>query len=155
MPYSFGENSERKLKMCHPDLVKILKAAIQVTNVDFGISDTLRSDEDQLKYFLEGKSRIDPRDKELRLKSKHLADEQGYARAADLFCFVKGSPSLMYDTEHLSYIMGVIHTVTEILYSAGEITHKIRWGGNWDMDGCIVKDQGFDDLPHIELYKVN
>lgn len=153
MGYSFGANSARKLKKCHPDLVVILEAAIQVSNVDFGISDTLRSDEDQLTYFLQGKSRIDPRDPELRKKSKHLSDEEGYARAADLFCYVKGRTDLMYDSEHLSYIVGVIHSITEVLYASGRITHKIRWGGNWDMDGCIVKDQDFDDLPHVELYK--
>ena len=31
-----------------------------------------------------------------------------------------------------------------------KITHKIRWGGDWDSDGEI-KDNNFDDLVHIEI----
>jgi len=27
---------------------------------------------------------------------------------------------------------------------------KIRWGGNWDMDGEPVTDQEFQDLVHYE-----
>ena len=59
-----------------------------------------------------------------------------------------------WDNEHLSYLAGLIHGVTEMLLVEGKITHKIRWGGNWDMDGVILIDQTFDDRPHFELIKI-
>ena len=33
----------------------------------------------------------------------------------------------------------------------GKITHKLRWGGNWNGDGLIVEGQSLVDLPHFEL----
>ena len=50
--------------------------------------------------------------------------------------------------------MGHINGVAEMLYKQGGITHKLRWGGNWDMDGEILIDQSFDDRPHVELIKI-
>ena len=38
-----------------------------------------------------------------------------------------------------------------MLWEKGLIDHVIRWGGNWDSDGVIIRDQGFDDLVHFEL----
>jgi len=41
----------------------------------------------------------------------------------------------------------------ERLYNEGKITHKLRWGGDWDSDK-VFDDQNFDDLPHFELVSV-
>jgi hypothetical protein len=38
-----------------------------------------------------------------------------------------------------------------MLYEQEKITSKLKWGANWDMDGEIITDQGFMDLPHFEL----
>ena len=51
------------------------------------------------------------------------------------------------------YLMaGVVLAISEALLETGKITHKIRWGGDWDFDQAF-EDQTFDDLPHYELYK--
>jgi hypothetical protein len=33
---------------------------------------------------------------------------------------------------------------------AKQLNVKVRWGGDWDSDGD-VKDNGFDDLVHVEI----
>ncbi|WP_232367585.1 M15 family metallopeptidase domain-containing protein [Alteromonas pelagimontana] len=47
---------------------------------------------------------------------------------------------------------GFVQCVARQLYAEGKITHLVRWGGDWDMDGQTL-DQKFNDLPHFELYK--
>jgi len=44
--------------------------------------------------------------------------------------------------------------VAEILYLQGAIRHKLKWGGNWDMDMDFY-DSNFIDLPHFELVTVH
>lgn len=49
-------------------------------------------------------------------------------------------------------MIGVFYAVSEQLYRERKITHKLRFGADWDGDHDF-QDQNFDDLPHIELYK--
>ena len=62
-----------------------------------------------------------------------------------------GRNDLAYDFNHLSLIAGVVMSTAKRLKNEGKVTHGIRWGGNWDMDGQIITDQTFNDLPHVEL----
>jgi len=140
--FSFGIRSKEKLYTCHPDLILIFETAIAISNVDFGVSEGNRSIADQYKYYRAGKSQIDG----IHKKGKHNYKP---SLAVDYYAFINGKAS--WDKEALSYIAGLLHAVTEILYAAGKITHKLRWGGNWDMDGEILTDQTFDDRPHAEL----
>jgi peptidoglycan L-alanyl-D-glutamate endopeptidase CwlK len=122
-----------------------MNVAITVCPIDFGIAEGHRSVELQNKYFKEGKSKIDG----INRKGKHNYEP---SMAADIYLFINGKAS--WDKEGLSYVMGHINAVAELLYQQGQISHKLRWGGNWDMDGEILLDQSFDDRPHIELIKV-
>lgn len=142
--FVFGKKSKEKLSTCHKDLQLIMNEAIKISNVDFGISEGYRSLEKQLQYFKEGKSKIDG----ITKKGKHNYKP---SLAVDIFPYLENEAN--WDNEHLSYLSGVIHAVSEILFAQGETTHKIRWGGNWDMDGVILLDQSFDDRPHFELVK--
>lgn len=139
-----GKSSEAKLSTCHPHLQLVARKAIEVSDVDFGISEGHRSIEKQKEYFDKGLSKIDG----ITRKGKHNYEP---SLALDIYAFVNGKAS--YDPEHLTYLAGIFTAVANILYARGEISHKIRWGGNWDMDGEILLDQSFDDRPHIELYK--
>jgi len=119
-----------------------MNKSILISNVDFGISEGERSVKKQLQYFNEGKSKIDG----IKKKGKH---NYSPSLAVDIYPYFEGGAK--WDNEHLSYLSGIIHAVSEMLFNNGEITHKIRWGGNWDMDGIILIDQSFDDRPHFEL----
>lgn len=142
--YRFGKTSSERLSTCEMDMQKIMQQAIRVSDVDFGIAEGHRSIEKQQQYYKEGKSKIDG---VTRLgKHNYLP-----SLAVDIYPFVNGQAK--WDNEHLSYLAGLIQGVAEMLYKKGEISHLIRWGGNWDMDGEILLDQSFDDRPHFELIK--
>lgn len=145
--YSFGSNSLMNLSTCHPDLQKVLSLALSRSEIDFGISEGHRSLERQLKLFREGKSKIDG----ISRKGKHNYKP---SMAADIYVYhpdVDTRKKIIYDRVHLAYIAGVIQSCAKELLEKGEITHKLRWGGNWDSDGIIGLDQSFDDFPHHEL----
>ena len=140
--YKFGNTSKSRLQTCHKDIQLIMNEAIKITNVDFGIAEGYRSIEKQQQYFKEGKSKIDGVSK----KGKH---NYSPSLAVDIYPYCENGAK--WDNEHLSYLSGIIHAVSEILFADGKISHKVRWGGNWDMDGIILIDQSFDDRPHFEL----
>ncbi len=140
--YKFGNTSKSRLQTCHKDIQLIMDEAIKITNVDFGIAEGYRSIEKQQQYFKEGKSKIDGVSK----KGKH---NYSPSLAVDIYPYFENGAK--WDNEHLSYLSGIIHAVSEILFADGKISHKVRWGGNWDMDGIILIDQSFDDRPHFEL----
>lgn len=146
---AFSKNSKSKLETCHEDLQKIFNLAISRTKVDFGISEGHRDLETQYQYFKEGKSKISG----INSKGKH---NYYPSLAVDFFVYhpeVTMRKKIIYDTMHLSYLAGIIDSCAAELFDKGEITHLIRWGGNWDSDGVIVYDQTFNDLPHVELIK--
>lgn len=148
MPYQFGKTSTDRLHSCHEDLVKIHQKAIELSPIDYGISEGYRSPERQLQLFTEGKSKIDG----VNQLGKHNVMP---SMATDIFIYhpdINIRRKLIYHNESLAMVAGVIIASAELLYSKGEIAHKIRWGGNWDKDGVILLDQSFDDLVHFELY---
>lgn len=142
--FNFGKKSIEALNTCHKDLQTIFNEAIKITSIDFGISEGHRTIAKQYEYYKEGKSLIDG----VKQKGKH---NYFPSLAVDIYPFIDGKAN--YDKESLSYLAGLIHGVSEILFQQFEIEHKIRWGGNWDMDGIILIDQSFDDRPHFELVK--
>lgn len=144
MKYKFSDISLNRLRECHPDLIKIMNMAILVTDVDFGIAEGQRSIEMQQKYYHEGKSMIDG----ITRKSKHNYNP---SMAVDVYAYFDGKAQ--WDKETMSYLAGIVRASAEILKKDGLITHSIRWGGNWDMDGVVLLDQSFDDRPHFELVK--
>lgn len=150
MGYRLGKNSKRKLDTCHVDLQKIFTMAISISKVDFGISEGHRSLDRQYELFIQGKSKIDG----ITKKGKHNYEP---SLATDFFTYHPNREirrKLAYDEVHLAYIAGLLDACAEVLYDKGEISHKLRWGANWDSDGIIDLDQSFDDYPHVELIKV-
>ncbi len=140
--FKLSKKSLAKLSTCHKDLQLIINTAISISDIDFGISEGHRSIELQKKYYAESKSQIDGINK----KGKHNYNP---SLAVDIYLWINSKAS--WDNETLSYVSGLIHGVSEMLLKDNKIAHRIRWGGNWDMDGQILTDQTFDDRPHFEL----
>ena len=67
---------------------------------------------------------------------------QLYAGFADPF------PIDYKDKERIIYFAGIVMGVAAKLYEEGKIKHKIKWGGDWNMDNNL-KD-GWD-WGHFEL----
>jgi peptidoglycan L-alanyl-D-glutamate endopeptidase CwlK len=135
--YKFGEKSQTRLLTLHPDLQKILSEAIKI--YDFSIIEGHRTLEMQQSYYDRGFSKLDG----VERKSKH----QSYpSMAVDIMPYKKGTNAFSgqeKDNRRFYFLMGIIKSVKEI-------THKLRFGIDWDMDD-IYTDQSFDDMPHIEL----
>lgn len=142
MSYQFSNTSKERLSTADEDLQLIMKKAIGISKIDFGIAEGHRSVEKQQQYYREGKSKIDGINK----KSKHNYNP---SRAVDIYAYVNGKAN--WDTQHLSYLSGLFEGIAYYLKEKGLISHDIRWGGNWDNDGIIMDDQSFDDLPHFEI----
>lgn len=155
--HQFGRISSERLMTCHPDLIAIMKLAIGRSRVDFGIAQGARTWEDQLNYYQQGKSKLDPRIEANKERAKHVVGSgwRKLSAAADIYIYHPNDElrrKLAYDRSSLAYVAGVICSCAEELHQCGEVLHKVRWGGNWDKDGVILMDQTFQDLPHFEIY---
>lgn len=142
--YKFSRRSHIKKITCHKDLQLILDDSIKV--VDFTILEGARSQETQITYFAQGRSKLDG----VHKKSKHqVSDEQPLSMAVDIAPY----PIDWNDRFRFAFLAGVMRGVATGLLEEGKITHRLRWGGDWDSDNDF-KDQTFFDLPHFELTKV-
>lgn len=139
-----GKKSIKQISTAHKDWKRIFDLAIRITTVDFGVSEGHRSVAKQLQLFNQKKSKVDG----IVKLSKHNSKP---SMAVDIFGYVKRKAN--YEIHNMCYLAGLIEACAAFLYNTEIITHKVRWGGNWDLDGEILTDQDFDDLCHFELYK--
>ncbi len=134
MSFVLGSNSRGRLVGVHPDLVKVVERAIEITEHDFSVIEGVRSIERQKLLMEEGATRT--------LKSKHLKQDDGYSHAVDLYPV--GRPTPWVKTPVIAKAM---------LTAAKELNVRIRWGGDWNMNGRS-DDEKFYDSPHFELRSV-
>ncbi len=142
----FGKKSLERLRTCHPDIQLICEEVILI--YDFSVLEGSRTLERQNELFQEGKSKLDG----IHNKSKHqVSYQQPYSMAVDIAPYpVKWEGNKAKARFYM--LAGYMFATAEYLYSLGTITHKLRWGGDWDSDKNF-EDQSFDDLPHMELVK--
>lgn len=149
MSFIFSNTSRERLNTCDVYLIKVLTKAIELSPIDFGIAQGARTFDQQKRYFLEGKSKINPDNyslDELPLKAKHIVtDDYPKSRAVDIYGY--NSQGATWDVKHLSVVAGVILAVDKMY------DNRLRWGGNWDMDSDVAIDQQFQDFPHFELIR--
>ena len=129
MAFALSQKSLDKLHGVSYDLVQVVKRAIELTDIDFGISEGVRSLERQKELFAAKKS--------MTMKSRHLTGD-----AVDLYAYVDGAVS--WKPRYYDYINDAMQE------AALELGIRIRWGGDWDGDGDKT-DQSFNDLCHWEL----
>lgn len=162
MGHAFGRDSKKKLETAEVDMQKVMNLAIRRSRVDFGVSHAHRTPEYQFELFKKGREEKDG--KWVVVNPKEVVTNcDGYtnpsdhnmmpSKAVDIYIYVPGMSKWAYDEEHLSYVAGVIQTCADELLEKGEISHRVVWGGNWDDDGIILKDQNFWDRPHFQLRK--
>ena len=123
--FKFGKRSKERLKGVNPKLVNVLNELIKI--MDVTIIEGLRTEARQNELLAQGKSKTK--------YSKHLE-----GKAVDLAPY----PIDWEDRERFHYMGGMIRGI------GIKMGVDIRWGGDWDSDG-EVKDNGFDDLVHVEI----
>ena len=119
--FSLSPRSIERMAGIHPDLFKVVQRAIQITEVDFGVTQGLRTIEQQRQYVAEGKSRT--------MNSRHLT-----GHAVDLVAYRNGKVSWT-----ASDYVPIAFAMKE---AARELGVSIVWGGDW---------ASFRDCPHFEL----
>ena len=124
MPH-FGKRSKRRLKGIHPKLVSVLNELVKI--MDVTVIEGIRSKERQLELLEKGATKVK--------YSKHMD-----GKAVDLAPY----PIDWKDRDRFHFMGGMIRGI------AKQLNVSVRWGGDWDSDG-EVKDNGFDDLVHVEL----
>lgn len=150
MAFTLGDKSLKELDRVHPDLVAVVRRAIQLTVQDFAVHDGIRSVEEQKQLVAAGASQT--------LDSRHVT-----GHAVDLVPFINGK---------LRWEWGPIYRIADaVRLAARELGIPIRWGGAWDVaftDSTeptedLVADysarrhkagkKAFLDGPHFELPK--
>jgi len=126
MRFQLSDRSLSRLAGVHPDLARVVERAIEITPLDFGVSEGLRSEEKQRVMMKEGRSQT--------MNSLHLKQPDGYGHAVDLYVLVNGSVSW----EH-KYFRKVIQAVFTAAIEEGV---QIEAGALW---------RDFLDSPHIQL----
>lgn len=131
----FSNASKRELDTCHTDLQTLFNEVIKQR--DCSVLQGFRNKEEQNKAYEEGKS---------QKKWPNGNHNKNPSTAVDVIPF----PIDWNDREGITYFAGYVLGIAEGLIQTGKITHKLRWGGDWNSDGQ-VKDNKFDDLVHFEL----
>ena len=125
----FGNSSKKRLNTCEKDLQDLFNEVIK--HFDCSVLEGHRGEEDQNKYFKEGRSKVKfPRGRHNSYPSN----------AVDVIPY----PVSWDDTDRMYYFAGIVKGI------ALSMGIKIRWGGDWNGD-TQVKDTKFKDLPHFEL----
>ncbi len=119
--FKLGTRSRGNLQGVHPDLVKVVERAIQITKQDFVVIEGLRTAKRQAQLVKEGKSQT--------TNSRHLT-----GHAVDITPWVDGEIS--WDWKFYSEVRNAM------LQAAAELKIDIEWGGNW---------KNFKDGPHWQL----
>jgi peptidoglycan L-alanyl-D-glutamate endopeptidase CwlK len=110
MPYRFSARSEAKLHGVHPDLIKVVRRALELSPVDFGITEGLRTEARQKELVEAGASRT--------MKSRHLT-----GHAIDVVAYVGGT--VRWDGPLFSSI------AKSFQQASIELGIPVVWGGSW------------------------
>jgi phosphoribosylformimino-5-aminoimidazole carboxamide ribonucleotide (ProFAR) isomerase len=149
MTFKLSRRSLSRLEGVKPELVAVVKRAIELTKVDFGVTEGLRSEETQRQYVAAGKSQI--------MASKHLTGD-----AVDLVAYVGSA---------VSWELNLYDDIADAMKAAAiELGVSLRWGAAWNVpditkwEGTMAdamnhyiderRKQGrrpFIDGPHFEL----
>ena len=119
--YKLGQRSKDRLKGVHPDLVKVVERAIEITTVDFTVLEGLRTPERQKTLMESGASQT--------LNSRHIT-----GHAVDLGAWVDNQVDWSWPLYH--------KIASSMKEAASELEVAIVWGGDWSR---------FKDGPHYEL----
>lgn len=120
-----AKDNER-LKRAHPDLVKVIRKAAEITEVPFTILQSDRTLAQQKANVKKGVSKT--------LKSRHLISSDGLVRAVDI------AP---LDGKNASFAWPLYHKLAPFVKLAAKtVGVPIEWGGDW---------KTFKDGPHWQL----
>lgn len=110
MTFKLSNKSLSRLEGVDPKLVAVVKRAIEISDVDFTVTEGLRPLATQRLYVKQGRSQT--------LNSKHLK-----GLAVDLAAYINGTISWDFD-----YYFKIADVMRE---AAIELNVRVKWGGAW------------------------
>lgn len=119
--FKLSNRSKERLKGVHPDLIAVVYRALQLTPVDFGIAEGLRTKGRQAELVAQKKSQT--------YNSRHLT-----GHAVDV---------VAYTGKEISWDWALYEEINKAFQQAAkELGVSITWGGSWT---------SLRDGPHFEL----
>lgn len=140
---SFSQFSKSRLQECHTDLQKIMNGVIKI--YDITILEGHRSEQRQQELFNSGNSKV---------VYPNSAHNKIPSMAVDVAPHPISWSEDFSNTARYYYLAGIVKAISEELLKTNQISHKVRWGGDWDRDD-LYNDQIFNDLVHFELIQLN
>lgn len=131
----FSERSNKNLRECHRDLQQLFREVVE--HFDCSVIEGFRTELEQNKAYHSEKSKL------MFPDSKH---NQQPSMAADVIPY----PVDWENHKRFCLFAGFVLGIAERLFAEKKISHRLRWGGDWDGDKEMT-DQSFHDLPHFEL----
>lgn len=121
MTFKLSQRSLQRLDGVHPDLAAVVARAIQLTTVDFGVIEGVRSLAKQKEYVAVGASNT--------LNGRHLT-----GHAVDLAAYIGNT---------VRWDWPLYYKLADAMKAAAaELKIPIEWGGDW---------KTFKDGPHFQL----
>lgn len=123
--FNFSQRSLERLEGVHPDLQDVAHLALELSTVDFGVSEGLRSLKTQRLFFKKGVSQT--------MNSRHLT-----GHAIDVYAYVG---------KQARWEWPLYEEINKAFMKAGELLDiEVEWGGSWTT---------FKDGPHFQLSRVS
>lgn len=119
--YKFSLRSEKNLQGVNSDLIRLVRQALMLSEIDFGITEGLRAIEKQKQLVKEGKSRT--------MNSRHLS-----GHAVDIIAYPEGEVSWEFND-----YKQIANAFKE---ASIQLKIPLEWGGDWP---------DFRDGPHFQL----
>ena len=134
MGFVLGKTSLARLKGVDECLVKVVKRAIEISEIDFTVMEGVRTLDRQCELYAQGRT-APGKIVTWTMKSKHIE-----GKAVDLVPY----PLDWNDLDKFDKIKNAM------FQAAKEIDVNLRWGADWDGDGNY-REKGEYDSPHFEL----
>jgi len=141
MSFIYGRTSTQHRDTCAPPLIEVMNLGLEMSPVDISIVRGWSGEEVQNMLF-----RTEASQKQWPFSEHNfMLDNNPHSKAFDFAPHLGKEIRIPWKDTHLfAVIAGVFFA------AASRIGVKLRWGGDWNMNG-LTTDQTFMDWGHIEI----
>ena len=107
MSFRLSQRSMDRLEGVHPDMTAVVERAIQLTGIDFGVTQGVRTLDEQKANVAAGRSQT--------MASKHLLQDDGFSHAVDVVAYV--GPDISWESSKRRLAL---------------LLHRFRWEESYD-----------------------
>jgi peptidoglycan L-alanyl-D-glutamate endopeptidase CwlK len=143
--FKYGKRSIEVRATIHPDLQKIFDEVLK--KIDHAQVCGFRGEKDQNEAYDKGFSQV---------RFPHGNHNKYPSTAVDAYPYPitdlnsKNQRERELYKQRMCYFAGWVMDIAARLFEEGKVSHKLKWGADWDSD-TELKDHNFLDYPHFEL----